>query len=156
MIFKNRFKDYLLTGVIFGVGMGMLQCIRYQSIIMGIISALILGFTFSLFIFLFSKLLEKKYDKMRDEISKDREIICDGAATLRGNGGWIFFTDIGFEFYPHKINFSRKQIIIPEETVISVDASGRALIIRTEKNEVYKFFVAQSKSWKRLIDDNLL
>lgn len=36
--------------------------------------------------FLISRGLEKKFDKKRAEIAGERKIICDGAATVHGNG----------------------------------------------------------------------
>ena len=113
MTFKNGAKEYLLTGVLFGIPMCLLFSIYTLNIIIGLILGILSGLLFTFLIFLFSKFMENKFAKIRLEISKDRKVICDGAATMHGNGGWLFLTELGLEFYPHKINMSTKEIKIP-------------------------------------------
>ena len=117
MTYKNGIKEYMLTGVIFGVPMGILFGLMHLSLLLGVITGFLCGFLFALLIFLFVKYQEKKFDKKRAEIAKERKIFCDGAATINGNGGWLFFTEKGLEFYPHKINTSTKEIVIPINTI---------------------------------------
>ena len=111
MTYKNGIKEYALTGVMFGVPMGILFGLMHLSLLLGVITGFLCGFLFAFLIFLFVKYQEKKFDKKRTEIAKERKIICDGGATINGNGGWMFFTENGIEFYPHKINISTKEIL---------------------------------------------
>ena len=95
MTYKNGIKEYALTGVMFGVPMGILFGLRQLSLLLGVITGFLCGFLFAFLIFLFVKYQEKKFDKKRTEIAKERKIICDGGATINGNGGWMFFTENG-------------------------------------------------------------
>ena len=106
MTYKNGIREYLLLAVCYGVPMGIIFGLWQKSVLVGIISGAMCGILYGVIMFLFVKSQEKKFDKMREQIASERKIICDGGATLHGNGGWLFLTEEGLEFYPHKINFS--------------------------------------------------
>ena len=154
MTYKNGFKEYALAGLIFGIPMGLLFGLRYQNLLVGLISGALCGVLFALLIFLFVKFQEKKFDKKREEIASERKIICDGGATLNGNGGWLFFTESGIEFYPHKFNFSTKELLIPASSIESVKTSGNQLVICSGGKEI-QIIVSHNKEWKRQIEDAL-
>ncbi|MBQ5808858.1 MAG: hypothetical protein IIW21_03775 [Clostridia bacterium] len=154
MTYKNGIKEYALTGVMFGVPMGILFGLMHLSLLLGVITGFLCGFLFALLIFLFVKYQEKKFDKKRAEITKERKIFCDGAATINGNGGWLFFTENGLEFYRHKINISTKEIVIPINTIKTVNTYRNQIIINAGENPVV-ILVSHNKEWKKQIEDAL-
>ena len=154
MTYKNGIKEYALTGIMFGIPMGILFGLMHLSLILGIITGFFGGFIFALLIFLFVKYQEKKFDKKRTEIAKERKIICDGGATINGNGGWLFFTENGLEFYPHKINISTKETVIPINTIETVNTYKNKIIINPGENPVV-IIVSHNKEWKKQIEDAL-
>ena len=154
MTYKNGIKEYTLTGVVFGVPMGVLFGLMHLSLLLGIITGLLCGFLFTLLMFLFIKYQEKKFDNKRTEIAKERKIICDGGATINGNGGWLFFTENGLEFYPHKINISTEEIVIPMNTIKMVNTYRNQIIINAGENPVI-ILVSHNKEWKKQIEGAL-
>lgn len=147
MVYKNGIKEYFMTTVLFGIPMGILQGLVHRSALLGVIAGIFCGFSFSLLLFLFVKIQEKKYDKKRLEIAKEREIVCDGGATVQGNGGWLFLTDYGLEFYPHKINISQKNLMIPKSAIKFVKTNKNRLVVDTIENTTIEFVVSHNKEW---------
>lgn len=147
MSYKNGIKEYTMTTLLFGGPMGILFGLMRQSALLGIISGIFAGCLFTLIIFLFVKVQEKKFDKKRLEIAKERNIVCDGGATFQGNGGWMFFTEYGLEFYPHQINISRKNLMIPINTISSVKTDKNRLIVETIENLAFAIVVSHNKEW---------
>jgi len=150
MTFKNGTKEYLLTGVLFGIPMCLLLSLYTLNIIIGIVLGILSGLLFTFLIFLFSKFMENKFAKIRLEISKDRKVICDGAATMHGNGGWLFLTEFGLEFYPHKINMSTKEIKIPLNMIRTVNTHKNQIILKTTNTEL-AILTAKNKEWEKQI-----
>jgi len=157
MTYKNGIKEYTMTTLLFGGPMGFFFGLIYHNVFLGVISGVLSGLLFTLLIFLFIKIQEKKYDKKRSDIAKERKIICDGAATIQGNGGWMFFTDYGLEFYPHKINISQNNIMIPINTIKAIKTVKNQLVVATVKNTTFAIVVAHNKEWaeqiKRYVKD---
>ncbi len=153
MTFRNGAKEYLLTGSVFGVPMGLLFGLRSWSVPVGIIGGILSGFLFAFFVFLFSKLMEKKFAKTRKEISSSRRVICDGVATFKGNGGWLFLTEEGLEFYPHKINFSTNEVRIPMKSIFSVSTQKNLLVLGTSNEPKLEILVSGNKEWKEQIEN---
>lgn len=151
MTYKNGIKEYTMTTLIFGFPMGFVFARTYQSALLGVISGLLCGCLFTLLLFLFIKIQEKKYDKKRFEIAKERKIICDGAATVQGNGGWMFFTEYGLEFYPHKINISQKDLMIPINLIKSVKTNKNQLVVKTTEHSTIAIVVSHNKEWAEQI-----
>ena len=156
MTYKNGIKEYALTGVMFGVPMGILFGLMQLSLLLGVITGFLCGFLFAFLIFLFVKYQEKKFDKKRTEIAKERKIICDGGATINGNGGWMFFTEDGIEFYPHKINISTKEIIIPTSMIEAVNTHKNQIVVRTSNNSIVAIVVSHNKEWKKQIEATIV
>ena len=154
MTYKNGIKEYALAGVMFGVPMGFLFGFMHRSLLFGIIAGFFCGFLFTLLIFLFMKYQEKKFDKKRTEIARERKIICDGVATINGNGGWMFFTENGIEFYPHKINISTKEIVIPMNTIESVKTNKNQILVQANGKTI-AILVSHNNEWKKQIEDAL-
>ena len=155
MTYSNGIKEYLLSGLIFGGIMGACFGLIYFSLIVGVLSGILSGFLFAFLIFLFCKVQEKKFDKMRVEIAQERRIICDGGATVQGTGGWLFFTDHGLEFYPHKINFSQEELIIPIEMIKEVKTHKNQIVIDTTEDLTFAILVSHNKDWQKQIEDYL-
>lgn len=156
MIYKNGIKEYLMTTVLFGGMLGLLFGLVHLSLIVGIVIGILSGILFSFWIFLFCKIQEKQFDKMRTAIAKERRIICDGGATVQGTGGWMFFTEHGIEFYPHKINFSQKELIIPLNMIKTVKTHKNQIIVDTTKNLTFAIVVSHNKEWHKQIDAHLI
>lgn len=151
MVYQNGLKEYSLTAILFGVPMGILYGLSKLSFRFGIVLGVLSGLLFTLLMFLFIKVQEKKFDKKRIEIAKGRRIICDGGATINGNGGWMFFTENGLEFYPHKINISTKEFVIPINTIKSVNTYRNQVIINAGEKPVV-IVVSHNKEWKKQIE----
>ena len=154
MTYKNGIKEYAPAGVTFGVPMGIFFGLRQLSLLLGVITGFLCGFLFALLMFLFVKHQEKKFDKKRTEIAKERKIICDGGATIKGNGGWMFFTENGIEFYPHKINISTKEIIIPTNAIESVKTKKNQILV-SANGKTIAIVVSHNKEWKKQIEGAL-
>jgi len=152
MVYKNGIKEYSLTTVLFGVPMGIVYGILTASFLVGLVSGILSGSLFSLLLFLFVKLQEKKFSKKRIEIARERKIVCDGAATINGNGGWMFLTEKGIEFYPHKINFSTKEIILPINMIAGANTHRNQIVIRIIDNSTIAVLVSHNKEWKKQIE----
>ncbi len=146
MVFRNGFKEYALSGVLFGGIMGLMWIIVY-GVIIGLISGIVSGVIFASLICLFTKIQEKKYSRQREEISRERRIICDGGATYSGNGGWMFFTEYGIEFYPHKLNISTAKIFIPTDRIADVSTKYNKMILTTVDGHRFEIVVSNSAGW---------
>ena len=154
MIYKNGIKEYTLAGVMFGTPMGLIVGFMRLNLPLGIIAGFLCGFLFAFIIFIFVKFQERSFDKKRIEIAKERKIVCDGGATIDGNGGWLFFTDKGIEFYPHKINVSTNEIIISIETIKSVETNKNKIIVHTNTQK-FEIVVSHNNEWKKQIEETL-
>jgi hypothetical protein len=152
MTYRNGWKEYLTTGVMFGVPMGIFFGINYWSVCFGVLGGLACGVLVTLLILLFCVVTEKKFDKLRVAIATERTVICDGGATVKGNGGWMFLTENALEFYPHKINISTKNIIIPLAEIHSVDIKKNQLLIAEKDGTVLPIVVSHVKEWKKQVD----
>lgn len=153
MIYKNGVKEYTLTTVLFGIPMGIIFGIMKWDVLYGLVSGVLCGLLFTLLMYLFVKSQEKKYDKMRLKIAQERKIICDGAATIRGNGGWLFFTERGLEFYPHKFNVSRDSMMIPINEIKSVITYKNQIIVDTINDSKFGIVLSHNKEWVKQIQN---
>ena len=156
MTYKNGIKEYLLMIALYGVPMGILFGLSRSSLLVGVILGVLSGFLFTLLMFLFIKFQEKKFSKMRQELEKEKKIICDGGATINGNGGWMFLTENGIEFYPHKINISREEIKIPINMIDDVTTHRNQIIINTADKSTVAVVVSHNKEWKKQIEVTLV
>ena len=154
MTYKNGIREYLLLAVCYGVPMGIIFGLWQKSVLVGIISGAMCGILYGVIMFLFVKSQEKKFDKMREQIASERKIICDGGATLHGNGGWLFLTEFGLEFYPHKINFSRQEMRISLKSINAASVLGKSILISVkESTNAITIIVTHNKEWQKQITD---
>ena len=152
MTYKNGIKEYLTVAAIYGSLMGLFLGLVNQSIAVGLLATVFCGVLFSFLIFLFSKPMEKKFFKMRAELEREQTVICDGAATIQGNGGWLFLLEDAVLFFPHKINFSTKKMKIPLSVIESVKAQKNQIVITTFKQTKITAVVCQNKEWQKQIE----
>ncbi len=152
MVYKNTIKDYVLSATVFGVPMGLLFGVMYFSIILGVICGIACVLFFGLFVFFFSKAMERKFGRLREKISAERHITCDGAATLNGNGGWMYFTEYGLEFYPHKINLNTNSVALPTASIKATAVEKNRLTVVTDIYGTFIFIVVKPKEWQKHID----
>ncbi|MBQ9112742.1 MAG: hypothetical protein IJY08_04090 [Clostridia bacterium] len=156
MIYRNGAKTYFIMFAICAVMYGGMMGLLYLDLIRGIIMGVLFGALFTAAMFVFSKVMERKFNKMRAEISENRHIVCDGAATVTGNGGWLFLTDTALEFYPHKINFDRSGILIQLADIRNVCCKGNKLIINTVRDtDDVPFVVVKNKEWMKNINQTI-
>jgi hypothetical protein len=154
MTYKNGIREYLLLAVCYGVPMGIIFGLWQKSVLVGIISGAMCGILYGVIMFLFVKSQEKKFDKMREQIASERKIICDGCATLHGNGGWLFLTEYGLEFYPHKVNFSRQEMRISLKSINAASVLGKSILISVkEYTNAITIIVTHNKEWQKQITD---
>jgi len=152
MIYKNGIKEYLLMALIFGAPIGMLVGLSTEKLIVGMVFGVLGGGLFSFSMCVFASLQEVKFEEKRSEIANDRRVLCEGPANVCGNGGWLFLTEDYIEFYPHKLNFSSKEIKIPAGMVEMVKTHKKQIVITTFDNTSVTILVAQNKEWKKQID----
>ena len=154
MTYKNGIREYLLLAVCYGVPMGIIFGLWQKSVLVGIISGAMCGILYGVIMFLFVKSQEKKFDKMREQIASERKIICDGGATLHGNGCWLFLTEYGLEFYPHKVNFSRQEMRISLKSINAASVLGKSILISVkESTNAITIIVTHNKEWQKQITD---
>lgn len=133
-----------LGGIAYGVMMFFLMGV------IGLLSGIVFGGVFGLIMQLMTGSLEKKWAGKRAEISATKTIIVEGAANLKGNGGWLFFTREGVEYYRHKVNLNSDTLIFPNNVIQSVHQEGKKLVI-IANNEKYVFVVNYVDQWMRHI-----
>jgi len=152
--FDMSMLDYLKIVVLAGVPFGLIWYFFDPQITLedAFYTGLGFGAMFAIAMWGVNRFLAGKFSEQRAAISRERQLICDGSATNHGNGGWMFFTENGLEFYPHKMNLSRKKIIIPIRLIESTEVVSNKLVIKLAGDLSYEFIVRQSNGWKRCID----
>lgn len=151
MVYRNGWREFFILAISFGAPMGVFFIIRY-GIVAGVVSGLCAGLLFGGGMTLFTRGTEKKFARIRAEIPADRPIICEGGATWKGIGGWMFFTKEGLEFYPHKFNTARKDFAIPLSQLAEVRLNRNLLVIVLKDGTGLEVAVSKNKEWKKQID----
>ena len=152
MIYKTSWKEYLIRGVIVG-GILCIICSIWRGVIFG--GIVMLSGVLSFFVvMMFCSKLEKRVESIRVEISKLRNIVCEGPANLKNGinsvGGWLFLSEDALEFYPHKMNIGGDDTAILLDDIVNVETKVNQIIIQT-KNKTFKFVVSRSNLWKKSI-----
>ena len=138
----------MAVGLGFGFVMGMIAIP-----ILGLLSGLLFGALFALAMQIATSILEKKWASKRAEISAATTIVVEGAANLDGNGGWLFITQKGMEYYTHKLNFDRRTLIFSSADIQSIRKEGKKLVI-IAGNTKYVFVVNYVDRWLQRIQGN--
>ena len=146
----------LAGGLAFGVIMGSVFSYGFQ---ISIISGILFGTLFALFMSIFLGNIEQKFEPIRDEISKERKIICEGPANHKkaanAIGGWLFLIEDAIEFHPHQMNIDGQSISIFIDDISTVETRLNQIRIRTKTDETFAFVVNKAKLWKKSITEIL-
>lgn len=151
MIYRNGWREFFIMLVSFGTPMSVFFMIQY-GVIAGLIGGIAAGVLFAGVMTLFVRITEKKFNKLRAEIAAERRIICDGGATWQGEGGWMFFTEAGLEFYPHKLNHAHKEFAIPTEELKEVAVNRTQIVVKLKNGSAVTVVVSHAKDWKAQIE----
>ncbi len=146
IIVKNNNGRLWLASLLGGLFFGIFMCIAIGTV--GLLCGLLFAVLFGLGMQIATNCLanSKKWAIKRAEISGTKTIIVEGAATLDGNGGWLFITDKGAEFYAHKLNFDTRNLIFTNDQISSICKEGSKLVI-VANNTKYKFVVNYPETW---------
>lgn len=74
---------------------------------------------------------------------------------MQGTGGWMFFTEYGLEFYPHKINLSQEELMIPINLIKSVNTYKNQIIVDTTEDMKFSIVVSHNKEWVEQIQSSI-
>ena len=151
MVYRNGWKEFFITAIGFGAPMSLFFIIQY-GFALGLAGGVLAGLLFGGAMTLITRGTEKKFAKLRTEIVSDRRVICDGGATWQGLGGWMFLTEAGLEFYPHKLNHARKDFAIPLSQLAEVRLNRNLLVIVLKDSTGLEVVVSKNKEWKKQID----
>ena len=153
MIYKNGIKSYILLGVYVGSIYGVFMGLFGRSALKGLWCGVFFAMLFGPLMYLIATILEKKFVKKRAQIQAERKLYCDGSATLMGNGGWMYLTENGLEFYPHKINYSTKEYFVALSDIESARVVRKALVVTVKNAGDFSFVVANAVAWKKEIEE---
>ena len=127
------------------------------AILMGIGKGLVLGGAFCLVLFLFCVFLAKKFKKVKEELSKERDILFDGPSNhfvgSEGVGGWLFLSSDTLCFRSHAFNFNRHTMEIPLSEITSVERcrihglANTGILVHTVGGNEERFVVDPPAEW---------
>ena len=150
MVYRNGWKEFFITAIGFGAPMSLFFIIQY-GFALGLFGGVLAGILFGGAMTLVTRGTEKKFAKMRAEIAADRRVICDGGATWQGLGGWMFLTEAGLEFYPHKFNHGKQNFAIPTEELVSVTVKRNIVSVALQNGGEVAVVVSHAKEWEAQI-----
>ena len=155
MVYRNGWKEFFITAIGFGAPMSLFFIIQY-GFALGLAGGVLAGLLFGGAMTLVTRGTEKKFAKLRTEIVSDRRVICDGGATWQGLGGWMFLTEAGLEFYPHKLNHSSQNFAIPTEELVSVTVKRNIVSVTLRNGGEVAVVVSHAKEWQAQIQAVIL
>lgn len=150
MVYRNGWREFLITAISFGLPMSLLFVIRF-GLPLGLAAGALAGVLFSGIMMMLTRGVERSFSRMRSEISTDRAVICDGGATWQGLGGWLFLTEQGLEFYPHKFNHGGQSFSVPTEELVSVSLSRNIVTVALRDGGEVSMVVSHAKAWAKEI-----
>jgi len=152
---KDSTKKFLLLSLSFGVPMSFLFILMYG--VFGILSGIVSGLLFAALMTLFLNTQSKKFELIKQEMSKSNNILYDGAANhFRGKeavGGWLFLTDKAIIFKSHGYNVQNNEMVIPLENVNHIIRTNNfgivpnVIMITTSTNQAERFVVHSREIW---------
>ena len=151
MVFKTKGITFVFSGIFFGLAMMLVDIAQSKPIETSLVRGVVSGVLFGFFMWVVSFFVEKNSKKLRDKIQLAYPIVCEGAATYAGNGGWLFLTSTTFEFYPHKVNLNTKAFAFWTTDIANVETSFNSITVHTYTSGKLKFVVAQPKDWAKMI-----
>ncbi len=153
------FKIMLLTGIPFGLVMGLFWSFLYGST-SGIVMGSIAGVLFGAMMSVFSRYQKKKFEMERPSFAGE-DLVKEGGANhfrnIEAVGGWIYLTDKRLFFRSHSINVQRHELSIPLEKISeakpcrTLGIIPNGLEIMTTDGDKEKFVVDDRKEWSRKI-----
>ena len=174
---KKQFFAAMKAGALFGTIMGAFYLVLnfipgfiggfkfdffIKASIVGVSIALICGLLFGLFMFLISFFLTKKFEKVKKEIEKERDIVFDEPANhfvgIEGVGGWLFLFSDTFCFRSHALNIQTHTMEIPLSDIVSAERcrisrlSNKGILIKTVQGKEEKFVVNSPSEWVEKIN----
>jgi hypothetical protein len=155
MVYRNGWKEFFITAISFGIPMSLFFIIQY-GITLGLAGGVLAGVLFGGAMTLVTRGTEKRFAKLRTEIVSDRRVICDGGATWQGLGGWMFLTEAGLEFYPHKLNHGSQNFAIPTEELVSVTVKRNIVSVTLQNGGEVAVVVSHAKEWQAQIQAVIL
>lgn len=156
---KRLFKTALLTGIPFGVFMGLCFLSIFQSM-NGIFLGLACGVAFGSFFAIFTEIQRKKMEST-DGTFEGEAIVFQGPANHFFNGesrgGWLTLTPSKLAFRSHGMNVQNQNLDISLEEFAEVLSSqtlgiipnGLRVALRTGQKE--SFVVYNREKWRKLI-----
>ena len=150
MVYRNGWREFFITALSFGLPMSLFFIIRY-GFALGLAGGVAAGVLFGGVMSLLTRSIEKKFTKTRAEIATDRRIICEGGATWQGLGGWMFLTEAGLEFYPHKLNHGGQDFAIPVDELVSVTVKRNMVAVILANGLEIPVVVSHAKEWAEQI-----
>ena len=150
MVYRNGWKEFFITAIGFGAPMSLFFIIQY-GFALGLAGGVLAGLLFGGAMTLVTRGTEKRFAKLRTEIVSDRRVICDGGATWQGLGGWMFLTEAGLEFYPHKFNHGKQNFAIPTEELVSVRVKRNIVTVALTNGSEVSAVVSHAKEWEAQI-----
>lgn len=158
---KQLTKTFMLSGAGFGVCMAFVFSIMH-GIIIGIISGFSAGILFATIITLFMYYQSKKFQLLKQEMSKKFAVVYDGGANhFKGEsvGGWLFLTEKEIIFKSHKYNIQNHELIIPYHDIVGITKKNNlglvpnGIAIQTKCGKTERFVVWGRDIWIQKIKE---
>lgn len=147
MTYKATFKDYLITGLVFGTAFGVLMFLLQRSAAGAIAGGLTYGILFPAIMSLFGKSAENRAKEIRLVLSQSHRITCEGVAKLNGRPGWMFLCEDALVYY---LNDTPQPIVLHLSQIRGVALVRNRLVIHTQTGS-FQFIVAKNKQWQASI-----
>lgn len=149
------------AGFFFGLAMGLYYGTT-EGVYSGIVSFVILGGLFGLFVSLFTIFQTKKFIRMGPDICEGKEVIKGGPANhiveMESVGGWLYLTSDELIFVSHNFNFQRHSITMQLKEISSVSTYNawgilpKRLSIKLTEGVKQKFVVDGPIDWVTTIN----
>lgn len=153
MTYKNGARECLKFGMLSGLIMAAFLTFISQNPIFGVLVGFVWCVFYTFLMLIMIKLMEKNFSEVRAQMAKEKKIICDGSATVKGKGSWMFLSDAEILFCFHKSNHSNNKITISLIDIKSVATQKNKLIITLRTQTSVVAIVCRSKEWKRQIEE---
>ncbi|MBK1884595.1 hypothetical protein JIN85_19420 [Luteolibacter pohnpeiensis] len=165
--FRNWMKVALVTGMLYGISMGVFFSLMsgrwYMGLPTGILAGLIFGPTFSWLMRVFTKRQIAKFQVDTPGFGSET-LLMEGPANhfkgVEAVGGYLWVTDARVHFSSHSFNIQNHtwtvlisdiQKVTPVKTLGTID---NGLRISTTKGDV-RFVVNNSRGWAELIQKHI-
>lgn len=159
---KNKLLlNFVIAWLGWGIPMGLLCSVMFMSLLKGLILGLMGGVFFAGVMTIFTQILFKRKDKLRERYGLKGEVLYDGAANhmvgKNAIGGWIFLMADRFCFASHAINVVVGVWSIPYSEIADVTKGKmiRSIAIHSKNGEVDEFVVNNCNEWITILKDKI-